>query len=568
MKTHTIRSGETLSALAKRFGTSVQELAKANNISNPNKIVAGKKLTIPDSFERPSSSSGSRPSNGSASSGSTSSGSTSRPASNETAAPSRAAGPARDDDGRQFPTSRDGTPIFRQGDPQWGGRRLGSSSSLSAAGCAMTSMSMAVSKITGKVINPGEMDQYLDTHGGYVGNGLVWGKAAQAGGLSASKAAFNFDTINKQVDAGRPVVIGVDYKAGSNGGANGTDHWIAVTGRGTENGKPVYYANDPATGKQISLRKEGNRLVGGPANYKSTGELVVLSGGNPRPGTAPAPTPTGPTKPPEDKPATRADLKGMTLPAGDLEKGAKGPGVEKLQKALVKTGHLKQADMNTGPGTFGPKTFDALKKFQADNGVDAIGRYGPKTRAAFEKLGAKIGGGTAPAPDPTTGPGPAAPVGDLPKTGNAFLDRVAADAIKSQRQTGVPASVTLAQAALESGWGKSGLSTKANNFFGIKGEGPAGHVLMPTKEFLNGKWVTVNAKFRKYDSPAGSFADHGKFLRENRRYANAFKFQDNAAQFAREIHKAGYATDPAYSDKLISMIKQYGLERFDKIARG
>ncbi|HEX8703970.1 MAG TPA: glucosaminidase domain-containing protein, partial [Myxococcaceae bacterium] len=555
--THTIRSGETLGALAKRFGTTVTALAKANNISNPNKIMAGQKLTIPDGFDRPSTG-GSRPSSGG---GGSTGGTTSAPANN--AAPGRAGGPMKDDDGRQFPTSADGTPMYKQGDAQWGGRRLGSSSSLSAAGCAMTSMAMAVSKITGKAVNPGEMDQYLDTHGGYVGNALVWGKAAAAGGLGASKAAFNFDTINKQIDAGRPVVIGVDYKAGSNGGSNGTDHWIAVTGRGTQNGKPVYFANDPATGKQITLSKDGNRLVGGPSNYKSTGELAVLSGGNPRPGTAP--TPSGPTTPttPENTPP-RTSLKGMTLPSGDLEKGARGPEVEQLQKALVKTGHLTQAQMNTGPGIFGDKTFAALKAFQSDNGVDAIGRYGPKTRAAFEKLGAKIGGGSAPAPTPT---GPTGPIGELPKTGNAFLDRVAADAIRSQRQTGVPASVTLAQAALESGWGKSGLATKGNNFFGIKGEGPAGHVLMPTKEFLNGKWVTVNAKFRKYDSPQGSFADHGKFLRENKRYANAFKHTDNAAQFAREIHKAGYATDPAYSDKLISMIRQYGLERFDQIGR-
>jgi peptidoglycan hydrolase-like protein with peptidoglycan-binding domain len=562
LKTHTIRSGETLSALAKKFGTTVKELAKANNISNPNKITAGQKLTIPDGFDRPSSSSGTRPS--SSSSGNTGGTSTSAPANTTT----RASGPVKDDDGRQFPTSPDGTPMFRQGDAQWGSRRLGTGSSLSASGCAMTSMAMAVSKITGKVINPGEMDQHLDTHGGYSGNALVWGKAAQMGGLGASKAAFNFDTINKQIDAGRPVVIGVDSKPGSNGGSNGTDHWIAVTGRGTQNGKPVYYANDPASGKQITLSKDGNRLTSGSPNYKTTGELVVLSGGNPRPGTA-APAPSGPSAPatpatPESKPAAKTSLKGMTLPAGDLEKGARGPGVEQLQKALVKTGHLTQAQMNTGPGIFGEKTFAALKAFQADNGVDAIGRYGPKTRAAFEKLGAKIGGGSAPAPDPT---GPTGPIGDLPKTGNAFLDRVAADAIKSQRQTGVPASVTLAQAVLESGWGKSTLSTKANNFFGIKGEGPAGHVLMPTKEFLNGKWVTVNAKFRKYDSPAGSFADHGKFLRENSRYANAFKHTDDAARFAREIHKAGYATDPAYSDKLISIIKQYGLERFDKIGR-
>jgi len=55
LKTHTIRSGETLGALAKKFGTSVEKLAQANNISNPNKITAGKKLVIPDGFDQPSS---------------------------------------------------------------------------------------------------------------------------------------------------------------------------------------------------------------------------------------------------------------------------------------------------------------------------------------------------------------------------------------------------------------------------------------------------------------------------------------------------------------------------------
>jgi predicted chitinase len=88
--------------------------------------------------------------------------------------------------------------------------------------------------------------------------------------------------------------------------------------------------------------------------------------------------------------------------------------VEQLQKALVKSGHLKQADMNTGPGIFGPKTETALKAFQAANGVDAIGRYGPKTRAAFEKLGAKVGGSGSADPTGPAGPvtGPGAPAGD------------------------------------------------------------------------------------------------------------------------------------------------------------
>ena len=155
----------------------------------------------------------------------------------------------------------------------------------------------------------------------------------------------------------------------------------------------------------------------------------------------------------------------------------------------------------------------------------------------------------------------------IPKTGNAFIDSVSADAIKSQRQTGVPASVTMAQAILESGWGKSGLSTQAHNYFGIKGEGPAGHVTMRTREVINGQSVYVNANFRKYHNAAESFTDHGKFLRDNPRYHNAFKHTDDPQRFAQEIAKAGYATDPKYASTLNSIIKQYGLERFDKIAR-
>ncbi len=412
MSTYNVRRGDTLSAIAARFNTSVSALAKANHISDPNKILAGQKLTVPgkgDRFEaRPASGQGSRPAPAAPSAPS---------------APAQAAaarGPVRDDDGRKFPTSRDGTPMYRQGDPQWGGRRLGTSSSLAAAGCAMTATAMAVSKITGKTINPGEMDAWLDSHGGYAGNGLIWGKAAQMGGLGAAKQAWNFNTINKQIDAGRPVVIGVDYKAGSNGGANGTDHWITITGRGREGGKNVYYANDPATGKQISLSQVGSRLVGGPKSYKSTGELVTFSGGNPRPGTAPKPTePSKPSKP-EPKPST--SVKGAPLPAGDLKRGSQGATVRQLQAALVKAGNLTQKEMNTGPGIFGPRTEAALKEFQAAHGVPATGYYGPKTRAAFEKLGAKVsGGGKA---GGTGGAAPVQPADPGPVKGGVSLQQL------------------------------------------------------------------------------------------------------------------------------------------------
>jgi LysM repeat protein len=133
--------------------------------------------------------------------------------------------------------------------------------------------------------------------------------------------------------------------------------------------------------------------------------------------------------------------------------------------------------------------------------------------------------------------------------------------------TGVPASVTIAQAILESGWGRSELTRQANNYFGIKGTGPAGSVTMRTREVINGRETYVNAQFRKYNSAAESFADHAQFFIRNPRYATAMQHTNDAFRFAAEIHKAGYATDPNYTKLLHGIMRQYDLTRFDAIAR-
>ncbi|MBN8466744.1 peptidoglycan-binding protein [Corallococcus exiguus] len=91
-------------------------------------------------------------------------------------------------------------------------------------------------------------------------------------------------------------------------------------------------------------------------------------------------------------------LKGYTLPTVDLERGSSGTGVRQLQTALVKLGHMTQAQMDTGPGTFGAQTEGSLKKFQKAQGVDAIGVYGPETREAFKALGATLGAAGTPSP--------------------------------------------------------------------------------------------------------------------------------------------------------------------------
>lgn len=267
--TYTVRSGDTMSGVAKAQGVSLQALIEANpQLSNVNRIAVGQTLNLPGASIAPEH----------------------VPAAGR--ADSAAAGHA---------ASPDGTPLYRQGDAAWGQTVLGHSRTISQAGCAMTSVAMAISKISGHSIDPGQLDRYLDQHHGYAGDALKWDTAAQAAGLHGGKQAWSLQTVNRQLDAGRPVVVGVDYRAGSNGGPNGTDHWIAITARGQENGKPVYFANDPATGKQIKLYENNGQLKQQDGKgYRTTGELVVFTGGG---AATPAAAPASPARPAAPAPA-------------------------------------------------------------------------------------------------------------------------------------------------------------------------------------------------------------------------------------------------------------------------
>lgn len=151
----------------------------------------------------------------------------------------------------------------------------------------------------------------------------------------------------------------------------------------------------------------------------------------------------------------------------------------------------------------------------------------------------------------------------------AFIDSAGAGAAPSQERYGVPASVTIAQAILESGWGESKLAQEAKNYFGMKcHDGQTGPIAVDCMETDtrecndNGCWDTT-AWFRVYETVADSFSDHGRNLYENPRYAEAFAHTDDADAFIREVHKAGYATDPAYTDKIIGLMEQYDLYRFN-----
>ncbi len=122
----------------------------------------------------------------------------------------------------------------------------------------------------------------------------------------------------------------------------------------------------------------------------------------------------------------------------------------------------------------------------------------------------------------------------------------------------IPASITLAQGILESGAGKGNLTSKANNHFGIKcHQGWTGGRVYHDDDELQ-------ECFRKYADPANSFRDHSLFLSERSRYRFLFDLKkDDYKGWAKGLKKAGYATDPKYPNKLISIIERYNLTDYD-----
>lgn len=166
-------------------------------------------------------------------------------------------------------------------------------------------------------------------------------------------------------------------------------------------------------------------------------------------------------------------------------------------------------------------------------------------------------------------------------TPKEFIKQYKPFALETERKTGISHLFTLAQAALESGWGKN---VPGNMFFGVKAGNdtpPEKKQLLTTTETLsspnlkhlfplvisvkmlpNGKYkYTIKDWFRKYDTPEECFTDHSQFFFKNKRYAKALLVKADPYKFAEEVAKAGYATAPDYANslkKIIKMLESYG----------
>ncbi len=140
-----------------------------------------------------------------------------------------------------------------------------------------------------------------------------------------------------------------------------------------------------------------------------------------------------------------------------------------------------------------------------------------------------------------------------------FIGSVAAGATLGDVLQGVPASVSIAQAILESGWGRS---APGHNLFGMTGVGPAGSIVRKSVDYRRGKRILRRTPFRLYHDVAGSLMDHAQVLSTSARYAEARAVADDPALYARAL-QGKYASDPRYAGKLDELRERYGLDRFN-----
>ena len=153
--------------------------------------------------------------------------------------------------------------------------------------------------------------------------------------------------------------------------------------------------------------------------------------------------------------------------------------------------------------------------------------------------------------------------GSSPKV-DAFVDKLAEPAQAASAATGIPARFIIGQAALESGWGKSEIrksdGSTSHNVFGIKAtkDWTGKTVSTVTTEYVNGKPQRTVEKFRAYDSYQEAMTDYASMLKGNPRYAQVINSAHDVNGFANGMQRAGYATDPHYAKKLMSIMQKMG----------
>ena len=227
---------------------------------------------------------------------------------------------------------------------------------------------------------------------------------------------------------------------------------------------------------------------------------------------------------------------------------------------------LQLSTSDIAPHATGGMLDQQLAQAMADRGLglaDVMVRQLSRTAASAAPDGSKAPSGPT-APDaqnaPAAAPANTGAATSIGERARAFVDRFWNHAVDASRETGLPAHFILGQAALESGWGtretRSPDGAPTHNLFNIKaGQSWRGDsAAATTTEYAGATAQKTSARFRSYPSYEAAFRDYANLLKSNGRYSRVLESGGDAAQFANELQKAGYATDPGYAAKLTRII--------------
>jgi flagellum-specific peptidoglycan hydrolase FlgJ len=308
----------------------------------------------------------------------------------------------------------------------------------------------------------------------------------------------------------------------------------------------------------------------GIVGFVDNGNLQLATGDTSGQAVKTAP-PSGSTAPANAKPAP-AKAKAKTKAKAAAVVTAAVPGLPDAV-ALAGTGGIPGAGPAARNGGTGEPATAAVPGVLATGQLlgQTVASTAPRRKsptsapANIEPAPAKPSQPVTPAPAASPSPASSSPKHyATPGTRNqqAFISLVAPGAVAAQQRFGVPASVTIAQAIEESAWGQSSLAARYHNLFGIKGTGAAGSVSLPTQEYENGSWVTIDAPFAVYHNDAESIAGHAELLATSGYYAHAMADRAYPDAFANDLTGV-YATDPHYGANLIALMKLYNLYQYD-----
>lgn len=198
-----------------------------------------------------------------------------------------------------------------------------------------------------------------------------------------------------------------------------------------------------------------------------------------------------------------------------------------------------------GNASSGSSTHPALHAIDA---ADHFTGPDPSAPAAPPDAGAPAAGPAATAPQ---GSATSNPASSLTSDVMGFVERLWPEARSVARQLGVSARAVIAQAALETGWGRH--ESAPNNLFGIKASGSQPGVEQATTEYAAGVATPTTAKFRRFPSDNAAMASYATLIRTDPRYQAVLGSGDDVQRFASALQQAGYATDPAYAQKLVAV---------------